>query len=333
MALTARGLSTATFAMVLVCATMQGAAGSANAQEQPQALPDSTIEIIVPFTAGGGVDVMGRLTADILSRALDRSFIVVNRPGANSNVGNQYVSRAKPDGRTLLVSSVGLSVNKALYKSISYDPITGFSPISLIANAPLGLFVSKSVPVKTLAEFIAYLRANPGKLNYASYGVGSSPHLAAELFQHLTKTKMVHVPFTGNGPATNATVQDVTQVIFSSAVAAGPYVENGDMKALAYADDKRSEKFPDIPTFVEQGLDFKFGTWFALLGPPDLPRSMVDALNAALKQGIHTPERQRIFDAQGAEPVASTPEQFDAFLKAESVRMSALLRDAGIAAK
>jgi tripartite-type tricarboxylate transporter receptor subunit TctC len=327
MTFTARGLSM--FAMALACATMQGVSGSAKAQ----ALPEGTIEIIVPFTAGGGVDVMGRLTADILSRGLDRSFIVVNRPGANSNIGNQYVARAKPDGRTLLVSSVGLSVNKALYKNISYDPETGFSPISLISNAPLGLFISKSVPVKTLAEFIAYLRANPGKLNYASYGIGSSPHLAAELFQYLTKTKMVHVPFTGNGPATMAIVQDVTQVMFSSVVAAGPYVENGDMKALAYADDKRSAKFPDIPTFVEQGVDFKIGTWFALLGPPDLPRSMVDALNAALKKGIHTPERQSIFDAQGAEPVASTPEQFDAFLKAESVRMSALLRDAGIAAQ
>jgi tripartite-type tricarboxylate transporter receptor subunit TctC len=330
MIFTARGLSV-TFAMALACT--QGVSGSATAQALPQVLPEGTIEIIVPFTAGGGVDVMGRLTADILSRGLDRSFIVVNRPGANSNIGNQYVARAKPDGRTLLVSSVGLSVNKALYKNLSYDPVTGFSPISLISNAPLGLFVSKSVPVKTLAEFIAYLRANPGKLNYASYGVGSSPHLAAELFQYLTKTKMVHVPFTGNGPATMAIVQDVTQVIFSSVVAAGPYVENGDMKALAYADDKRSAKFPDIPTFIEQGVDFKIGTWFALLGPPDLPRSMVDALNAALKKGIHTPERQSIFDAQGAEPVASTPEQFDAFLKAESVRMSALLRDAGIAAQ
>jgi tripartite-type tricarboxylate transporter receptor subunit TctC len=316
MTFTARWLSM--FSMALACATMQGVSGSATAQALPQALPEGTIEIIVPFTAGGGVDVMGRLTADILSRGLDRSFIVVNRPGANSNIGNQYVARAKPDGRTLLVSSVGLSVNKALYKNISYDPETGFS---------------KSVPVKTLAEFIAYLRANPGKLNYASYGIGSSPHLAAELFQYLTKTKMVHVPFTGNGPATMAIVQDVTQVMFSSVVAAGPYVENGDMKALAYADDKRSAKFPDIPTFVEQGVDFKIGTWFALLGPPDLPRSMVDALNAALKKGIHTPERQSIFDAQGAEPVASTPEQFDAFLKAESVRMSALLRDAGIAAQ
>lgn len=302
-------------------------------QPNASSLPDGVIEITVPFAAGGGVDVMGRVTADILTRELDRTFIVVNRPGANSNIGNQYVARAKPDGRTLLVSSVGLAANKALYKNISYDPVSSFSPISLISNAPLGLFVSKSVPANTLAEFIAYLKANPGKLNYASYGIGSSPHLAAELFQHLTKTKMVHVPFNGNGPATMATVQDTTQVIFSSTVSAGPFVQDGSLKGIAYADAKRAPTLPDLPTFAEQGLDFSFGTWFALLGPPDLPQGMIDALNAALRQGINTPERQRIFDTQGAEPIASSPKDFDRFLKTESERMTTMLRDAGIAAQ
>src|SRR4051794_11780209 len=176
--------------------------------------------------------VMGRVAADALKRTLNRTFIVVNKPGANSNIGNQYVARAKPDGSTLLVSSVSLAANKSLYKNVSYDPLSDFAPVSLIANAPLALFVNQTLQVKDLKEFITYLKANPGKLNYAPYGVGSSSHPAAELFQHVTGTKMVHVPFTENGPAVTATLQNTTQVIFCTTVAAGPFVESGPLKGL-----------------------------------------------------------------------------------------------------
>ena len=294
--------------------------------------PPGPIDVVVPFAAGGGVDVMGRVAADALKRTLNRAFIVVNKPGANSNIGNQYVARAKPDGNTLLVSSVSLAANKSLYKNVSYDPLSDFAPVSLIANAPLALFVNQTLPVKDLNEFIAYLKANPGKLNYASYGVGSSSHLAAELFQHVTGTKMLHVPFTGNGPAVTATLQNTTQVIFSSTVAAGPFVESGGLKALAYASDKRAVKRPNLPTFKEAGVDFQMGTWFGLLGPANLPRPMVETLNAGLKKGIASADVQKLFDAQGAEPVASSPEEFSAFLKAESARFAAIIRGAGISA-
>jgi tripartite-type tricarboxylate transporter receptor subunit TctC len=294
--------------------------------------PPGPVEIIVPFAAGGGVDVMGRLAADALSKTLNRTFLVVNKPGANSNIGNQYVARAKPDGNTLLVSSVGLAVNKVLYKNVTYDSLHDFAPVSLIANAPLALFVNPSVPVNDLKEFIAYLKANPGKLNYASYGVGSSPYLAAELFQHVTGTKMLHVPFNGNGPAVTATLQNTTQVIFSTTVAAGPFVESGGLKALAYANDTRAPNMPNLPTFKESGVDFNMGTWFGLLGPANLPRALIDELNGGLKKGIASPDIQKLFDAQGAEPIASSPEAFSAFLKEESDRFAVIIRGAGISA-
>jgi tripartite-type tricarboxylate transporter receptor subunit TctC len=295
--------------------------------------PNGPIDIIVPFTAGGGVDVMGRVTAEILRKSLHRTFVVNNRPGANSNIGNQFVARAKPDGNTLLVSSVGLAANKSLYKAISYDPLTDFTPVSLISNAPLGLFINKSVPANDLKAFIAYLKANPGKLNYASYGVGSSPHLAAELFQVATGTKMVHVPFPGNGPAVSATLADTTQVIFCSTVAAGPFVESGELKALGYADDTRARKMPNLPTFIEQGVTFKMGTWFGLLGPAKLPPPLVNSLNAGLKKGISSPEVQELLASQGADAIASSPDDFAQFLKDETVRFADMIRRAGIAAQ
>jgi tripartite-type tricarboxylate transporter receptor subunit TctC len=188
------------------------------------------------------------------------------------------------------------------------------------------------VPANDLKEFIAYLKANPGKLNYASYGVGSSPHLATELFQAVTGTKMVHVPFHGNGPAVSATLANTTQVIFCSTVAAGPFVENGELKALAYASDTRARKMPNLPTFIELGVDYKMGTWFGLLGPANLPPALVQALNAGLKQGVSSPDVQKRFDGQGADAIASSPTAFAQFLKDETARFAEMIRGAGISA-
>jgi tripartite-type tricarboxylate transporter receptor subunit TctC len=292
--------------------------------------PASTVEVIVPFAAGGAVDETGRLVARALSQALNQSFIVVNKPGANSNLGNLDVVRAKPDGYTLLVSSIGLAANKALYQKLAYDPLTDLEPVSLVSNAPVGLFVNKSLPVNNLKEFIAYAKAHPGELNYASYGVGSSPHLAAELFEHETGAKMVHVPFAGNGPATMATVAGTTQVIFCSTVAALPFVLNGGLKPIAFADDHRSKQLPDVPTFKEAGLDFTMGTWFGLLAPAKTPVAVVATLNDALKKSLDDPEFNRIAESQGARIVVSSPEEFAAFLKDESERLSKVIKEANI---
>ena len=275
---------------------MLAMAGTApSAQEQ---YPSSTVEVIVPFTAGGAVDVTGRVVAQALTKALGRSFVVINRPGANSNIGNLFVARAKPDGYTLLVSSIGLAANKALYKDLPYDPLAGLAPVSLVSNAPLGLFVNKSLPVSNLREFIVYLKEHPGKLNYASYGLGSSPHLAAELFQSETGTKMTHVPFNGNGPATMATISGTTQVIFFTPVAALPFVLNGGLKSIAFGDDRRLPQLPDVPTFKESGVNFTMGTWFGLLAPAQTPAPIIATLHKAITGSLDSPESQKILPAK-----------------------------------
>lgn len=313
---------------IFLLATVLGAPGTApRAEEQYPARP---VEIVVPFAPGGAVDVTGRIVAKALGNVMGKSFVVINRPGANSNIGNLAVARAQPDGYTLLVSSIGLAANQALYKNLGYDALTDFSPISLVSIAPLGLFVNKSLPVSNLQEFIAYLKQNPGKLNYASYGVGSSSHLAAELFQHETGTKMVHVPFSGNGPATMATVSNTTQVTFCSTVAALPFVLNGSLKPIAFGDDQRSPQLPDVPTFKESGLDFTMGTWFGLLAPARTPQTVVDTLSKALKQALHDPEFEKIATSQGARITVTSPEEFGRFLKLETERLSKVVREANI---
>ncbi len=315
----------------ITAVAMLAMAGTApSAQEQ---YPSSTVEVIVPFTAGGAVDVTGRVVAQALTKALGRSFVVINRPGANSNIGNLFVARAKPDGYTLLVSSIGLAANKALYKDLPYDPLVGLAPVSLVSNAPLGLFVNKSLPISNLRELIVYLKENPGKLNYASYGLGSSPHLAAELFQSETGTKMTHVPFNGNGPATVATISGTTQVIFCTPVAVLPFVLNGSLKSIAFGDDRRLLQLPDVPTFKESGVNFTMGTWFGLLAPAQTPAPIIATLNKAITGSLDSPESQKIFASQGAQIVGSSPEEFAAFLKAESERLSAVIKERSIRAE
>jgi tripartite-type tricarboxylate transporter receptor subunit TctC len=266
-----------------------------SAQEQ---YPSSTVEVIVPFTAGGAVDVTGRVVAQALTKALGRSFVVINRPGANSNIGNLFVARAKPDGYTLLVSSIGLAANKALYKELPYDPLVGLAPVSLVSNAPLGLFVNKSVPVSNLRELIVYLKENPSKLNYASYGLGSSPHLAAELFQSETGTKMTHVPFNGNGPATVATISGTTQVIFCTPVAVLPFVLSGSLKSIAFGGDRRLLQLPDVPTFKESGVNFTMGTWFVCSRQPRPRRRLSRRSTRPLRALSTVPNLRRSLQAK-----------------------------------
>ena len=206
----------------------------------------------------------------------------------------------------------------------------GLAPVSLVSNAPLGLFVNKSLPVSNLKEFIDYLKENPGKLNYASYGLGSSPHLAAELFQTQTGTKMTHVPFSGNGPATVATISGTTQVIFFSPVAALPFVLDGSLKPIAFAADHRLPQLPDVPTFKESGVDFTMGTWFGLLAPAHTPAPIIATLNKAVTASLDSPESRKVFATQGAEIVGSSPAEFGAFLQAESERLAKVIRERGI---
>ena len=292
--------------------------------------PSGSVEIVVPFAAGGGTDVLARLLADGLSRRLGQSFVVLNRPGANTNLGTQLVAKAKPDGYALVMASLGIAANSSLYRKLGYDPASDLAPISLLANAPTMLVVHPSFPANTLAEFIAYVKANPGKLNYASYGAGSGPHLATELFKSMTGADIVHVPFNGGGPAAIAVTGNQVQMLFASVLPVLSLVRSGNLKPIAIAANKRSPLLPNVPTFKEGGLAYETGTWFGLLAPAKTPQAIVDALYANTIDVLKDPGLRSKMSGQGADVVGNTPAQFRAHIEAETARLAKVIKNAKI---
>jgi tripartite-type tricarboxylate transporter receptor subunit TctC len=303
------------------------AATAAPAQE---AYPTRPVEIIVPFAAGGGTDLIARLLCDGLTQRLGQSFIAVNRPGANTNVGTLAAIRAKPDGYTLLMASLGLAANPSLYRKLAFDPLSDLAPISLIADVPTILVVNPTLPANTLGELVAYIKARPGGLNYASYGVGSSPHLAAELFQSVTGTSIVHVPYGGGGPAALGVIGNTVQMLFSSVVPVLGMVRGGSVKAIAVASERRLALLPEVPTFKESGVDYATGTWFGILAPAKTPPVIVARLHGAIEDMLRDPAIRAKLTEQGAEVAAMSPAGFAEFLRDETARLSTVIRRANI---
>ena len=312
--------------MIVSIAVAVTAISTACAQDYP-ARP---VEVVVPFPAGGGAEIVTRHLSDGLTRRLGQAFVVLNRPGANTNLATLAVIRSKPDGYTLLIASFGLAANPSLYKRLGFEPQTDLEPIVLIANSPTILVVPASLPVNSLAEFTAYVQARPGELNYASYGVGSSPHLGAGLFQSMTGTKMVHVPYGGGGPAAVGVMTNQVQALFSSVVPVLGMLRGGTLKAIAIAADRRSELIPDVPTFKEQGLDYKTGTWYGLMAPAKTPPAIIETLHRASVAVLAEPAVRARMAEQGAEVVASTPAELRAFIKDETDRLARVIRAANI---
>jgi tripartite-type tricarboxylate transporter receptor subunit TctC len=302
-------------------------AGTALAQEP---YPTRPVEIIVPFAAGGGTDLIARLMCDGLGQRLGQSFVAVNRPGANTNVGTLAAIRAKPDGHTLLMASLGLAANPSLYRKLAFDPRRDLAPIALIANVPTILVVNPALPANALGDLVAYIKARPGELNYASYGVGSSPHLAAELFQSVTATSIVHVPYGGGGPAALGVIGNTVQMLFSSVVPVLGMVRGGSVKAIAVASERRLALLPDVPTFKESGVDYATGTWFGILAPAKTPAPIVARLYSAIEDMLRDPAIRAKLTEQGAEVAAIGPEGFADFLRDETARLSAVIRRANI---
>ena len=310
----------------LLAAASLLAAGAARAEDYP-ARP---VELIVPFAAGGGTDLLARLVGEGLGKRLGQSFVVINRPGANTNIGTLSVARARPDGHTLLIASIGLAANPSLYTKLNFDPLAELAPITLLANSPTMLVVPPSLPVASLPEFIAYAKARPGELNYGSYGAGSGPHLATELFMAMTGTRLVHIPYGGGGPAALGAMTNQVQALFASVLPVLGMVRGGKLKPIAIASAHRSALLPDVPTFAEGGLDFSTGTWFGLLAPAQTPAAIVATLHretvAVLREeGVH----ERLAE-QGAEVVGNSPEEFRAFIRAETDRLARVIRSAKI---
>jgi tripartite-type tricarboxylate transporter receptor subunit TctC len=312
--------------MLLSVVLLTAAMPSAVAQDYPV----RPVELVVPFPAGGGTEIMTRHVSDGLAKRLGQPFVVLNRPGANTNLGTLAVVRAKPDGYTLLITSFGLAANPSLYRKLAFAPQTDLEPITLIADSPTVLTVPPSLPVSSVPELVAHLRARPGALNYASYGVGSSPHLAAELFQTMTGTKLVHVPYGGGGPAAVGVMTNQAQALFSSVVTVLGMVQGGTLKAIAIASDRRSPLLPDVPTFAEQGLDYKMGTWYGMLAPAKTPAPVIDTLHRATVSVLADQSVRARIAEQGAEVVGSSPAEFRAFIKDETERLGRVIRDANI---
>ena len=295
-----------------------------------QDYPTRPVELIVPFAAGGGAELLARLLSEGLNKRLHQPFLVINRPGANTNLGTLSVVRAKPDGYTLAIASVGLTANPSLYKNLGFEPLRDLEPITLIANSPTVLVVPPSLPVNTVPEFISYTKARPGALNYATYGAGSGPHLATELFQAKTGVRMQAVPYGGGGPAALGAVTGQVQALFSSVLPVLGLVRGDKLKPIAIAADRRSELLPTVPTFLEQGLDYRTGTWFGLMAPARTPPEVIDLLHRSTVALLQEPAVRAKILEQGAEIVANTPAEFRAFIKDETERLAAVIRGANI---
>jgi len=320
-----RGLSVVAFAGLGVAA--MGPTATTQAQD---VWPSRPIEMIVPFAAGGGTDLLARLLAEGLSERLGYRVLVVNRPGANTNIGTHAVVKSAPDGYTLLLSSIGLAANPSLYKPMPFDPEKDLIPITLVANSPTVLVVHPQVPANDVKEFVALLKAKPTELEYASYGRGSGSHLGAELFQAATDTQMTHVPFSGGGPATQAVAGGHVKVLFAGMSAMSGMVSGGLLKAIAVASERRLPLSADLPTFKEGGVDYVTGTWFGLLAPAATSRAIVDRLHKETVGVLREPNVTKRVIEEGSEVVANSPEEFAAFIAAERKRLADIIAKAGI---
>lgn len=310
-----------------LAATLALAASLAQAAD----FPSKPIRVIVPFPAGGTADILPRLLADKLRTRFPQGVVVENRTGAGGNIGAEFVSKADPDGYTLLASPPGpLAINQSLYPKLAYDP-TRFVPITVMAAVPNVLAISNKLPVKTVPELLAYLKANPNKVTYASQGNGSTSHLTANLFETLTGTQMVHVPYKGTAPALTDLAGGQVDVFFDNLGASAALHKAGKIRIIAVADSKRSPVIKDIPSFAELGIPgMQAVTWFAIVAPAGTPPAVVQALNAAFVEALNLPEVQARLAEYGAEPVANTSEQMGRFVRAEAARWAKVIKDASV---
>jgi tripartite-type tricarboxylate transporter receptor subunit TctC len=318
--------------LFLIAATGSLLATPAAAQPDVAAgYPNRSVRIIVTVPAGGGVDSVTRIFADKLQQRLGQSFVIENQAGAGGNVGASTVYAAAPDGYTLMSSQPApLTTNIALYKKLSFDP-AALEPVVIMSRFPNVLLVRKDFPAKTAAEFIAYAKSNPGKLNYGSQGIGTTSHLTTELFMSLTGTKMVHVPYKGTAPALNDLIAGHVDFIFMELSSAVRLHQGGNARILAVATDKRLASLPDIPTMTEAGApNFVSDTWNALSAPPKTPAPIIGKLNQAVNEIIAAPEIRQRFEELNLLPAGGSPADMAKFVKEETRRWSDVIHRAGI---
>jgi tripartite-type tricarboxylate transporter receptor subunit TctC len=296
--------------------------------------PSKPIRMILPFPPGGGTDLLGRLIADRLAAALGQPVVTENRGGAGGNVGAEAAARSAPDGYTIVLVAPSLAISPTLYSKLNYDPIKDFAPIALVAQVPNVMITHPSVPATTLAEFIAYARANPGKLNFGSGGLGTSNHLAGELFNLRTGAGLIHVPYKGVNLAMNGVLAGEVHLVFIGVPVPAPHIKAGRLRALAVLARERSPLIPEVPTAAEAGLaDFDVTTWYGILAPAGTPRPIIQRLNGELTNMMQAPEIKERLGALGTDPLTSTPEEFGAYIKQEIAKWGDVIRKARLHAE
>jgi tripartite-type tricarboxylate transporter receptor subunit TctC len=297
-----------------------------------QIWPDKPLRIIVPFSAGGAVDVVARILAERMATAMGQSIIIDNRLGAGGVIGTEAVARAAPDGYTLLQGTGSThGANSIVYKKLPYDPIKDFAPVSMSVRSPFILVVHPSVQARTVAELVAYARANPGKLNYASFGTGSSTHLATELFKALTNTNLVHVPYKGSATAVAGTVAGEAQLMFDVLGTSGGHIRAGKLRVLGVGSAKRYALLPDTPTLAEAGVPgFEASVFFGFFAPAGTPRHIIERLNREVRAAVAAPDVREKLVAMGNDVLGSSPEELAETVVAEVAKWRKLVADRDI---
>ena len=315
---------------VLKACTLAALAISAAAHAQ--VYPAKPLRMIVAYPPGGGTDIVGRMLAQKLGESLGQSVVVENRGGASGNIGTELAARAAPDGYTILMGNVAPNaINVSLFKELPFDPVADFAPVSLVASTPNILVVHPSTRARTVKEVIALAKAKPGAFNFASAGVGSSSHLAGELFRILASADIVHVPYKGAGPAMVDVLSGQVQLYFATMPAAMPHVKTGKLAPVAVTSARRSQALPDLPTIAESGVPaYEASTWYGVLAPAHTPSAVVARLHGDIAKILADAALHARLADQGFDPVGNSPEEFGAYIKSEILKWGKVIRDAGI---
>jgi tripartite-type tricarboxylate transporter receptor subunit TctC len=295
-----------------------------------QTYPSKAIRLIVPFPPGGSNDIVGRMVGQQLGERLGQSVVIDNRGGAGGTIGTDMAAKATPDGYTLLLVSVAHAFNPAMYRKLPYDPEKAFVPIGMVAAGPVALMVYPGVPAHSVKELIALAKASPGKLNYATAGIGSFQHLASELFKLQTGVEMVHIPYKGGGPAMMDTIAGQAQVNMASLIQVGPHVKSGKLRLLATSGTKRSSLFPDVPTVAETVPGYDATNWWGLIAPAGTPQPVVSKLSSELEALLKSDETKKRVESEGADIIRMTPAEFGRFISDETQKWAAVVKQAGI---
>lgn len=307
-----------------------GVAVQAQAQGDAAAFPANPVKVIVPYAAGGATDIVARAVSDKMSTLWGKPVFIENKPGAGTTLAASQVARLPGDGYTLYVTTSAHTISGSIYKKLDFNPVTDFAPLSLIAKVPLVLVVRPSLNVRTLDEFVRYVKANPEKASFASPGNGTAQHLAGEMFNTRAQTKMAHVPYRGDAPAITDMLGGSVDAMFATLTVVLPHIASGKLTAVALANGSRVEKVPQIPTFAESGMkNFEAATWFGVLAPASMPMPLRERISKDVRAVVAQPDmRAKLIDL-GGEVVGNTPTEFQTFMQAETAKWQDIIRVSG----